>query len=909
MTIIETSITKLKQKGQTFFADKKKGQLNKIEKKNSEFDTYAEKTNSTYAFLDLDKVSKYEAINATILPELVKIGNLSALNLSKKEINKKLPLLLPFTKNNATTFFLDSENSKMVHTLFQTVAFRFMLSVSPNLAKYHLIDVNFGRDFSIISNIKNKTINRDVIAKQKDINDTINELSDKIITANQGFLAKYPNILDYNKTAGSMAVPYDFVFISNFPNGFSAEAIDNLFNLINNFNATRAGVYIFISYNKEISIPFGADINRIINITTNIYKENNLYKIENLDFINSNNSQFTVSLDNDFPKNLLKIIDSINNLKQETLKLSFEKVIDNMIQTKKVWNKDATYGLKVPIGYVSQNELHYFKLGKEHKSDNLDIDDYHVLIGGISGFGKTILLHNIIINTSMIYSPSDVNFYLVDCKNGVGFNPYKKLPHTKIISTSNEREYAKSILENLTEIEFKNRAKLFKDSSTPDFISYNLQTKEKLPRIIFIIDEFQVLLESNDITSSHIENLLVKVTKEGRAYGINLILCTQGVGDLTFNKTNLKRRYAFSLTDMESERILGNNEATLLNKKGSAIMNNTQHGGKEANVNFQVAFLDDEKNLDSYINFLENHYKNTYPNTKIDKFISDGEISANLSKNNELITNIIKKSFSVNDKFCNIFVGEPAFVRIQHSFFKIRKQSKSNLLVVGNDISSAVSILGLSTYQLIKQSSNESKFYIIDLFNIDNQHYGKLDVLKKISNIVFTANTITLPGILKDVEQEISKRNEEQKNGKVSNGRIVLVFAYFRNADCFMKAPGEYMEPEAKNQLYTIFKKGPDLGIHSLLYTLDYSTLMEVFDYSTIEDFENRIALYQGDSLKIIKDDAGSYPKEKGLALIQAPDGVTSYSADLFKIYSEINIPDKYSVNNQDFELIKQLFN
>lgn len=147
-------------------------------------------------------------------------------------------------------------------------------------------------------------------------------MSDKIISANQNFLAKYPNILEYNKTAGSMAIPYDFVFISNFPNGFSAEAIDNLFNLINNFNATRAGVYFFISYNKEISIPFGADINRIIQITTNIYKENNIYKIENLDFITSKNSQYSVSLDSDFPKSLLKIIDNLNNIKQETLNLN-----------------------------------------------------------------------------------------------------------------------------------------------------------------------------------------------------------------------------------------------------------------------------------------------------------------------------------------------------------------------------------------------------------------------------------------------------------------------------------------------------------------------------------------------------------------------------------------------------------
>lgn len=154
MTNIDTSITNLKKKGQNFFDGKKAGSVKQIEKRISDFGAYAQKINSTYAFLDLDKIQKYETAGTNVLPELVKIGNLSALDIKKKIINEKIPLLLPFTKNNATTFFLDSENSKMVHTLFQTIAIIFMLSVSANLARYHLIDVNFGRDFSVLSNIK-----------------------------------------------------------------------------------------------------------------------------------------------------------------------------------------------------------------------------------------------------------------------------------------------------------------------------------------------------------------------------------------------------------------------------------------------------------------------------------------------------------------------------------------------------------------------------------------------------------------------------------------------------------------------------------------------------------------------------------------------------------------------------------
>ena len=214
MTNIDTSINKLKQKGNNFFASKKENSLKQIDKTINSFSEYAKKTNSFFAFMDLEKLQNFENKKTDILPELVKIGNLSALNINKNKINKAISLLLPFTKNNATIFFLDGNNSKLIHNLFQNIALRFMLTIAPNLTRYHFIDINFGGDFSVLNNIKNNIINKKVIAKQSDISQTINEFGDKIISANQDFLAKSPNIIEYNKTAGSMANPYDFVFIA-----------------------------------------------------------------------------------------------------------------------------------------------------------------------------------------------------------------------------------------------------------------------------------------------------------------------------------------------------------------------------------------------------------------------------------------------------------------------------------------------------------------------------------------------------------------------------------------------------------------------------------------------------------------------------------------------------------------------
>ena len=81
-------------------------------------------------------------------------------------------------------------------------------------------------------------------------------------------------------------------------------------------------------------------------------------------------------------------------------------------------------------------------------------------------------------------------------------------------------------------------------------------------------------------------------------------------------------------------------------------------------------------------------------------------------------------SFKVNDRFCDIFIGEPAFIRDKHAFVRIRRQQGSNVILVGKDTKSALIIVGMINYILSRQSSGSS-FYIVDCFNIDNEYAEK----------------------------------------------------------------------------------------------------------------------------------------------------------------------------------------
>ena len=76
----------------------------------------------------------------------------------------------------------------------------------------------------------------------------------------------------------------------------------------------------------------------------------------------------------------------------------------------------------------------------------------------------------------MEYSPFELSYYLIDCKNGTGFNAYKQLPHVKILSISNDREFGASSLDSLVQ-EMYRRADIFKEASNEKRSTYRESSK------------------------------------------------------------------------------------------------------------------------------------------------------------------------------------------------------------------------------------------------------------------------------------------------------------------------------------------------------------------------------------------------------------------------------------------------
>src|SRR6185503_400491 len=265
----------------------------------------------------------------------------------------------------------------------------------------------------------------------------------------------------------------------------------------------------------------------------------------------------------------------------------------------KFWTRSSTDDLQVPIGRLGATRLQNLKLGRGVAQ--------HVLIAGKTGFGKSTLLHALVTNMDMWYHTYEVEFYLIDFKKGVEFKTYAthNLPHARAIAVESDREFGLSVLQRL-DGELARRGDLFRRAGVQDLASYRRSPgAQTMPRTLLIIDEFQEFFSEDDKLAQDASVLLDRLVRQGRAFGIHVLLGSQTIGGTSgLSRSTLGQmaiRIALQTSEADSQLILGdsNSAARLLTRPGEAIYNDAG-GLVEGNSPFQISWLPDEQR-DQYL--------------------------------------------------------------------------------------------------------------------------------------------------------------------------------------------------------------------------------------------------------------------------------------------------------------------
>lgn len=151
----------------------------------------------------------------------------------------------------------------------------------------------------------------------------------------------------------------------------------------------------------------------------------------------------------------------------------------------------------------------------------------HLLIGGSTGSGKTVLIKTLIYQAL----EKSMDVYLLDMKGGLDYPSKWK---NNQCSFCDDAQDALSVLSSLVQ-ELNRRKGLFGQLDCANIEKYNKQSHEadKMRRIVIVLDEIAELTDTTGLDKPHKELAqrtiaqLSTLARMGRAYGIHLIIGTQ----------------------------------------------------------------------------------------------------------------------------------------------------------------------------------------------------------------------------------------------------------------------------------------------------------------------------------------------------------------------------------------------
>jgi len=204
----------------------------------------------------------------------------------------------------------------------------------------------------------------------------------------------------------------------------------------------------------------------------------------------------------------------------------------------------------------------------------------HILIGGTTGGGKSVLVNGMITSLLFKHTPETLNFIMIDPKQ-VELSIYNTLPHLlkPIITDPYKAIDALGYLCDLMEKRYSMMAR--KGVKTAAELG--------LPSIVVVIDEFSDLMI---VSKKAVEAGIVRIAQLGRAAGIHLIISTQQptVNVITsLIKANISCRIALKTATVNNSMVvLDHKGAEKLTGKGDALL---KLPGEVTPIRFQAPFI------------------------------------------------------------------------------------------------------------------------------------------------------------------------------------------------------------------------------------------------------------------------------------------------------------------------------
>jgi hypothetical protein len=520
------------------------------------------------------------------------------------------------------------------------------------------------------------------------------------------------------------------------------------------------------------------------------------------------------------------------------------------------WTGDSRQGINVALGRAGATKRQYLRLGQGTAQ--------HVLVAGKTGSGKSTLLHALVVNLALTYGPDEVELYLIDFKKGVEFKTYAvhELPHARVVAIESEREFGLSVLQRL-DAELKRRGELFREVGAQDVAGYRqARPGARLPRILLVVDEFQEFFTEDDRIAQDAAQLLDRLVRQGRAFGLHVLLGSQTLGGAySLARSTIDQmavRVALQCSEADAQLILSadNAAARLLSRPGEAIYNDA-NGLVEGNSPFQVVWLG-ETRREEYLARIHGRATGgfTPPARPAGSLVVfEGNAPADVSRNRPLRQLLHHRAVGVSPlPVYQAWLGEAMAIEDQTAA-RFRRQNGSNLLIVGQQEETALGMLTTALISLAAQlpvpeptPGGLATFYVLDGSRPDTPDAGLLARLPDLlPQPVRLAGWRQAPAVLAELGAEVDRR---QKAADTEAPPIFLVlFGLQRFRDLrrqeddysFLRKGDEPVSPP--QQFATLLREGAALGVHTLIWCDTLNNLQRAIDRQGMRELALRVAL------------------------------------------------------------------
>lgn len=251
--------------------------------------------------------------------------------------------------------------------------------------------------------------------------------------------------------------------------------------------------------------------------------------------------------------------------------------------------KHAKTPLVAPLGKDVGGKVHMVAVDKAP----------HMLVAGATGSGKSVCLNSIILSLLYQNGPDDLKLIMIDPKR-VELGVYAGIPHLLVPPITKVEEAINALKWGVREMERRldHMAKI----GARDIDAYNKKSKERMPKVVIVIDELADLMSQN---KRDVEAVIVRIAQMARAAGIHLVLATQrpSVDVITgLIKANVPTRIAFAVaSQVDSKTILDQAGADKLLGRGDMLFTSPQISKPKR---MQGAYVSDDE-IERVITFLK----------------------------------------------------------------------------------------------------------------------------------------------------------------------------------------------------------------------------------------------------------------------------------------------------------------